>query len=136
MKRLIIIFLTIISVVVSYRFCFPPKIIGIHHTSKHIIVMVVEYSPWTTKGKIRWWEKHRENIFNKLDFNENIYSIYIYNTHYKKDSGTDQDSDLRCFEEMDTEANCISKENRPLIIRQYNDGHTEYTTESIFRRFY
>lgn len=80
--------------------------------------------------------KHREEIFKQLKFNESIYSIYIYNTHYKKDSGTDQDSDLLCFDDMDTEANCISKENQPLVIHHYRDGHTEYTTESIFRRFY
>ncbi|ORM77703.1 hypothetical protein HA44_13800 [Mixta gaviniae] len=64
------------------------------------------------------------------------YFIFIYNTHYKKDSGTDQDSDLLCFEDMATEQNCISKENRPLIVWHYPDGHTEYETESLLRRFY
>ncbi|MGD8105277.1 DUF943 family protein [Pantoea sp. FN0302] len=136
MKRIIIFFLSLLFITAGYHLYYPTRVIGIHHTSEHIIVIVVEHFPWTKKGKIRWWERHRNDIFNQVNFKENVYSIYIYNTHYKKDSGTDQDSDLRCFEEMNTAANCISKENRPLIIRHYRDGHTEYTTESIFRRFY
>ncbi|HCW47596.1 MAG TPA: hypothetical protein DGH25_09525, partial [Erwiniaceae bacterium] len=59
--------------------------------------------------------------------------ILFFQADYQKDSGTDQDSDLLCFEEMATEQNCISKENRPLIIRRYPDGHIEYETESILR---
>ncbi|GLR10540.1 hypothetical protein GCM10007905_32600 [Mixta theicola] len=54
---------------------------------------------------------------------------------YKKDSGTDQDSDLLCFDDMPTEVNCISKVNRPLLIWHYPDGHTEYVTENFFQRF-
>ena len=136
MKKIFIFIIGLCLFIIALRLYYPTEIIAIHRTSQHSLTLLVRYFPWTTPGKVRWWKKNHDEIFNKMDFHESIYAIYIYNTYYKKDSGTDQDSDLFCFEEMDTEANCISKENRPLIIRQYNDGHTEYTTESIFRRFY
>lgn len=136
MKKIIYSILIIACLLIGYRICYPVKIIGIHHTSESIIVLVVEHFPWTTQGKIRWWENNREKIFRPLHFNKKIYTVYIFNTHYKKDSGTDEDSDLNCFEEMDTAENCVSKENHPLIVRHYRDGHIEYQTESIWRRFY
>lgn len=136
MKNFIVTLLCLAFATVGYRLFYPTKIIGIHYKKKHTVSLIVNYFPWTTQGKISWWEKHRDDIFKKLKINEDVYSIYIYNTNYKKDSGSDHDSDLLCFEEMNTEVNCVSKENQPLVIHHYRDGHTEYTTESIFRRFY
>ncbi|WP_368928443.1 DUF943 family protein [Mixta calida] len=136
MKKLTIIIITLLLGAIGFRLYYPTEIITIHRTSKHSLTMLVDHFPWTKKGKIAWWKEHHEDIFRQMNFNESIYSIYIFNSRYKKDSGTDQDSDLLCFEEMATEQNCISKENRPLIIRRYPDGHIEYETESILRRFY
>lgn len=136
MKTMGAIFLILVCTLVGYRLCYPARIIDIHRTSENSITLVVEYFPWTKTGKIRWWERQRDGIFKQLNFNERLYSVYIYNTRYKKDSGTDQDSDLFCFEDMATQENCVSKENRPLIIHHYRDGHTEYITESILRRLY
>ena len=136
MKKLTIIIITLLLGAIGFRLYYPTEIITIHRTSKHSLTMLVDHFPWTKKGKIAWWKEHHEEIFFFMYFNESIYSIYIFNSRYKKDSGTDQDSDLLCFEEMATEQNCISKENRPLIIRRYPDGHIEYETESILRRFY
>ncbi|POU50234.1 DUF943 family protein [Mixta calida] len=136
MKKLTIIIITLLLGAIGFRLYYPTEIITIHRTSKHSLTMLVDHFPWTKKGKIAWWKEHHEEIFRQMNFNESIYSIYIFNSRYKKDSGTDQDSDLLCFEEMATEQNCISKENRPLIIRRYPDGHIEYETESILRRFY
>ena len=136
MKKLTIIIITLLLGSIGFRLYYPTEIITIHRTSKHSLTMLVDHFPWTKKGKIAWWKEHHEEFFRQMNFNESIYSIYIFNSRYKKDSGTDQDSDLLCFEEMATEQNCISKENRPLIIRRYPDGHIEYETESILRRFY
>ena len=136
MKKLTIIIITLLLGAIGFRLYYLTEIITIHRTSKHSLTMLVDHFPWTKKGKIAWWKEHHEEIFRQMNFNESIYSIYIFNSRYKKDSGTDQDSDLLCFEEMATEQNCISKENRPLIIRRYPDGHIEYETESILRRFY
>lgn len=136
MKKLIAIIFSFVFAIVGYRLCYSPQIIGIHQSSKNIITLVVENFPWTKTGKIKWWKRNQHEIFSKLDIRESDYSVFIYNTYYQKDSGTDEDSDLLCFKEMVTEENCISKENRPLIIWHYRDGHTEYETESIFRRFY
>ena len=136
MKKLTIIIITLLLGAIGFRLYYPTEIITIHRTSKHSLTMLVDHFPWTKKGKIAWWKEHHEEIFRQMNFNESIYSIYIFNSRYKKDSGTDQDSDLLCFEEMATEQNCISKENRPLIVWRYPDGHIEYETESILRRFY
>ncbi|MDU6537938.1 DUF943 family protein [Mixta calida] len=136
MKKLTIIIITLLLGAIGFRLYYPTEIITIHRTSKHSLTMLVDHFPWTKKGKIAWWKEHHEEIFRQMNFNESIYSIYIFNSRYKKDSGTDQDSDLLCFEEMATEQNCISKENRPLIVWRYRDGHIEYETESILRRFY
>ncbi|POY66355.1 hypothetical protein C3402_18215, partial [Pantoea sp. PSNIH3] len=125
MKKLTIIIITLLLGAIGFRLYYPTEIITIHRTSKHSLTMLVDHFPWTKKGKIAWWKEHHEEIFRQMNFNESIYSIYIFNSRYKKDSGTDQDSDLLCFEEMATEQNCISKENRPLIIRRYPDGHIE-----------
>ncbi|AUX94338.1 DUF943 family protein [Mixta gaviniae] len=136
MKKLpcLILIFTLLSV--GHPFFYPTKLIGVHQPSDNVIVLIVDHFPWTKKGKISWWENNRSKIFNRLKFDKEKYFIFIYNTHYKKDSGTDQDSDLLCFEDMATEQNCISKENRPLIVWHYPDGHTEYETESLLRRFY
>ncbi|ARJ42841.1 hypothetical protein B1H58_12925 [Pantoea alhagi] len=136
MKKILILVVIFSFVITGYRICHPTRIIGIHQVSENIIVLVVQHFPWTKQGKISWWQRNQSGVFSKLNIQENNYSVFIYNTCYKKDSGTDQDSDLLCFKDMATEESCISKENRPLIIWRYRDGHTEYTTESIFRRFY
>ena len=136
MKKFTYALIFFIMIAAGYRLYYPAKLIGIHPQSTHTIVLVVEHFPWTKTGKILWWEKHGPKILNKLNFNADDYSAFIYNTQYKKDSGTDEDSDLLCFKEMATEENCISKENRPLIVWRYPDGHIEYETESLLRRFY
>lgn len=136
MKRIALAFILFFCTCILFHFCYPVRIIGMHKASEYTVVLVVEHFPLTKKSKISWWESHKAGIFNALNFHSNDYTIYIYNTHYKKDSGTDQDSDLLCFEDMATEQNCISKENRPLIVWHYPDGHTEYETESLLRRFY
>lgn len=131
-----ILFFVFIFSIASYRLCYPPKITGIHQSAENVIVLVVKHFPWTKAGKIKWWQKNQVEILSKLNTNKGDYSVFVYNANYQKDSGTDKDSDLLCFREMVAEENCISKENRPLIIWHYHDGHTEYKTESIFRRFY
>lgn len=136
MKKLLYTLIALTLFATGYRLYYPVKIIGIHPLSRNTIVLVVQNFPWTKKGKINWWRKKGPEIFNKLNLKPDDYSVFIYNTRYKKDSGTDEDSDLLCFKEMKTEQNCISKENRPLIVWRYRDGHIEYETESILRRFY
>lgn len=136
MKKLFMIIILLFLSAIGFRLYIPTEIIAIHRDSNHSLTLLVNHFPWTRKGKIRWWESNRARIFNQVNFNQSLYSVYIYNTHYRKDSGTDEDSDLLCFKEMTTEENCISKENRPLIVRSYHDGHIEYETESLLRRFY
>lgn len=136
MKKTTFTLLFLAFVIFSYYLLNPTRIIGIHQISENIIVLVVEHFPWTKPGKIKWWQNNQAEIVSKLNIQGSSYSIFIYNTYYKKDSGTVRDSDLLCFKEMATENSCISKENRPLIIWRDRDGHTEYTTERIFRRFY
>ncbi|AUY26122.1 DUF943 family protein [Mixta calida] len=121
-----------------FRLLLPVKIIGVHKLGETSTIVIVKNFPLTRMGKISWWQQHQSELHRKWPFIGSVknHRILFFQADYQKDSGTDQDSDLLCFEEMATEQNCISKENRPLIIRRYPDGHIEYETESILRRFY
>lgn len=97
----------------------PTEIIDVHRLkNKNSFDIIVKHLPITDKGKIQWWDK------NKLKFNKenNIhlepydYSINFWISDYKVDRGTDQDSDLLCFDDMKVKANCIEKYNQPMTI--------------------
>lgn len=92
------------------RLLWPIKIIGIHHVSdRDTFDLIIKYPPITDNSKIQW----REN--NKLFFEEKHhppvgkrdYINTFWVADYKIDSGTDQDSDLMCFDDMKSKANCI-----------------------------
>ena len=116
----------------------PVKIRGVHKPGKGLIVVVVKNFPLIRAGKILWWKEHQLELKQQYPsiFSPGIHYVLFLKNDYKKDSGTDEDSDLLCFQEMNTEKNCISKENRPLLVWHDADGHTEYETENIFQRFF
>ncbi|PNS11310.1 hypothetical protein COO59_11805 [Mixta theicola] len=132
-------FLTIIVTLLflTYRVLLPVEVVGIHKPGKTSTVVIVKNFPITRIGKISWWKKNHNQLSKQCPFiiSPENHRVVFFEAEYKKDSGTDQDSDLLCFDDMPTKVNCISKENRPLLIRHYPDGHTEYVTENFFQRF-
>ncbi|MDU4094821.1 MAG: DUF943 family protein [Pantoea sp.] len=129
--------LAAILLFIVYRSIQPVKIIGVHRPGETLAVVIVKNFPLTRHGKISWWENHQQQLQEMNGFinSPENHIILFLQTEYKKDSGTDQDSDLLCFKEMPDAANCVSKDNRPLLIWHYPDGRTEYITENIFQRF-
>jgi len=97
----------------------PTEVIDVHRLKdKNSFDIIVKHLPITDKGKIQWWDK------NKLKFNKennfylepHDYRINFWISDYKVDRGTDQDSDLLCFDDMKVKANCIEKYNQPMTI--------------------
>ncbi|URQ59881.1 DUF943 family protein [Pantoea alhagi] len=121
----------------TYEILLPVKIIGIHKPGKTSTVVIVKNFPVTRAGKISWWRKNHNQLSKQFPFinSPENHRIVFFEAEYKKDSGTDQDSDLLCFKDMSDEANCISKDNRPLLIWRHPNGDTEYVTENVFQRF-
>ena len=129
--------LAAILLFIVYRAVLPVEVIGVHKPGKTLAVVIVKNFPLTRRGKIAWWKQHQRQLQERHPFinSPENHIILFLQTQYKKDSGTDQDSDLLCFKDIPGEVNCVSKENRPLLIWRYPNGHTEYVTENIFQRF-
>ncbi|MGD8105282.1 DUF943 family protein [Pantoea sp. FN0302] len=135
--KISLITLSAILLFILYQALLPVEIIGVHKPGKTLAVVIVKNFPLTRVGKISWWKQHQRQLQEKHPFinSPENHIILFLQTEYKKDSGTDQDSDLLCFKDMPGDVNCVSKENRPLLIWHYPDGHTEYETENFFQRF-
>ena len=130
-------FIVIALLFTAYRVLLPVKVIGIHKPGETSTIVIVKHFPITRAGKISWWKKNRNKLGKQFPFilSAKNHRVVFFETEYKKDSGTDQDSDLLCFKDIPGEVNCVSKQNRPLLVRHYPDGHTEYITENMFQRF-
>lgn len=120
-----------------WRALIPVEVIGIHKPGETSTVIIVKNFPLTRAGKISWWKNNESQLSKQFPFiaSPENHRVVFFETEYKKDSGTDHDSDLLCFKDMSDAANCVSKDNRPLLIWLYPDGRTEYITENIFQRF-
>ncbi|WP_420911328.1 DUF943 family protein [Winslowiella iniecta] len=72
------------------------------------------------------------------------YRVTFWVADYKIDSETVQDSDLLCFNEMKSKANCIEKDNQPMavwyrydtrqILFSFDNGTTSYMKNDITGR--
>ncbi|WP_053116020.1 DUF943 family protein, partial [Winslowiella iniecta] len=97
----------------------PTEIIDTHRlNNKNSFDIIARHLPITDKGKIQWWEKNKKKLGkeNSILLEPNDYRISFWVSSYKVDSGTDQDSDLLCFDNMNAKANCIEKDNQPMTI--------------------
>ncbi|WP_053116382.1 DUF943 family protein [Winslowiella iniecta] len=118
-RKILLIFLIIFAGAVIWRLMIPVEIIDIHSSKyKSSYDIIVKNLPLTDKGKIQWWEKNKEQL--RLKYNLSImnekYDVNFFVAKYKIDRGTDQDSDLLCFDDMNAKANCIEKDNQPMTI--------------------
>ncbi|KUI96954.1 hypothetical protein VRK_39560 [Vibrio sp. MEBiC08052] len=88
----------------------------------------MEHFPITHKGKIYWWEEHKDYLKNKYGIpkpDANGYfevSFWDIGSGYKIDHMTDEDSDLLCFDDMKTKANCIKKKRVFVVSLARNGG--------------
>lgn len=129
--KLIFLLPIIFAVSLGIRSLLPTEIIDIHPLIrlKHYD-MVVKNFPLTDYGKINWWENNQQVLKEQynIPIKEADYGVTFWAGDYKVDSGTDQDSDLYCFEGMESKANCMDKSNIQMTVwyRKSNGETTFY----------
>ncbi|CDH19205.1 DUF943 family protein [Xenorhabdus bovienii] len=113
----------------------PVEISAVHRGSgKGSSTVLVRHFPLTDSGKIAWWEKNKQSLktnygipYTDDDGSFMVYFLYWDGT-YRIDRGTDQDSDLLCFSDMNAEANCIEKKGIALSVSRNREGKMRFTT--------
>lgn len=111
--------LVILAGGIFWWFSQPTKITDVYY-SKQLdnYYVIVKHFPVTKKSKIRWWEKNKSLFKEKyhVPVGESDYGISFWTGNYRVDNRTDEDSDLLCFDEIETRAKCIEKDHRPMKI--------------------
>ena len=99
-------------IVTMFFYLRPVRIVAVHDHN----TILVRHFPLLKSRKIKWWEVNKKMIKEKYGIpvadEEGFYNVYIldFGDGYRADSGTDEDSDLLCFEDMQGPTNCIEKE--------------------------
>ncbi|WP_312274070.1 DUF943 family protein [Pseudescherichia sp.] len=87
------------------------NIIAIHQ-NKYTAEILVDRLPLTERSRIKWWVGNRKEIEGKyriVSFENggpDYITIYKFGDGYKKEGKEDR----LCFDDMDTETNCIDKD--------------------------
>jgi len=113
MKKIIYLFLIIIAFTAFYlwRDNASVNIIAIHQ-NKYTAEILVDRLPLTERSRIKWWVGNRKEIEGKyriVSFENggpDYITIYKFGDGYKKEGKEDR----LCFDDMDTETNCIDKD--------------------------
>ncbi len=113
MKKLIYLFLIIIAFTAFYlwRDNASVNVIAIHQ-NKYTAEILVDRLPLTERSRIKWWVGNRKEIEGKyriVSFENggpDYITIYKFGDGYKKEGKEDR----LCFDDMDTETNCIDKD--------------------------
>lgn len=92
-----------------------------------IIEVVVDHLPWTDKDRIKWFLENKVKLQrNYPEFNEKTFEIIFLDVGEGFMSLRDNyHEDLRCFESLKKEKNCIQK-NDLLVIHFYDGGVTDF----------
>ncbi|QCR38398.1 DUF943 family protein [Nissabacter sp. SGAir0207] len=107
-----------------WQYFTPVEIVAVHDED----TILVKHFPYFKSRQIAWWKANKDMIKTKYGIpykSENdYYSVHImdFGNGYRVDSGTDQDSDLLCFNEMVVDARCIEKKPRLWIRFSKNTG--------------
>lgn len=120
---------TVTSLYLGWWLSLPVKIDAVHRDGgRSYASVLVRNFPWGDRRRIEWWEKNKTQL--QVEYGipapdaDGTFEIvfWAWNGVYKVDHGTDEDSDLRCFEDMKVAARCIEKSDRPLLVRRLGDG--------------
>ena len=101
----------------------PVKIIAVHQNNNYSDILVENF-PVTDKGKINWWLKNKKKLKEKYKIpvtsGDGFFSITFWNfgTGYKEEEKYDR----LCFNDMNTNQNCIEKDAVLTIDRSNNIG--------------
>lgn len=98
-----------------WKFLTPVEIVAVHDGN----TILVRHFPYSKSRQIAWWEANKDVIKTRYGVphkdRNGYYSVSIqdFGYGYRIDQGTDEDSDLLCFDDMAIAARCIEK--RPLM---------------------
>ncbi|MCG8708460.1 DUF943 family protein [Brenneria sp. 4F2] len=94
-----------------WQYLIPVEIVAAH--SGH--TLLVRHFPLLKSRQIAWWQANKDLIQAKYGIphklGDGYYGVFIldFGEGYRIDRGTDEDSDLLCFDDMQTDVNCIDK---------------------------
>jgi hypothetical protein len=94
-----------------WQFLIPVEIVAVHKGD----IILVRHFPYLKSRQIAWWESNKDMIKAKYGIphksEDGYYSVNImdFGEGYRVDRGTDEDSDLLCFDDMTVPARCIEK---------------------------
>lgn len=123
----IVIIATVIMTTLSYLLWLdytPVEIIAVHDND----TILVKNLPYLKSQKITWWEENKAMIQVNygIPFRESdsSYSVFIidFGKGYQIDKGTDEDANLLCFEDMQTDACCVEKKSILTVNWSSNTG--------------
>ncbi|WP_160286609.1 DUF943 family protein [Pseudomonas knackmussii] len=103
------------------------RINNVHARNSYSDVLVQNF-PLTDRVKIDWWLANQRFLKEEYNIPQSYYDgsfnilFWAWDGVYCVDHGTDEDSDLLCFEDMQTKANCIVKSDVPLEVARLSDG--------------
>lgn len=95
-----------------WQYLTPVEIVAVHDGN----TILVRHFPYLKSRQIAWWEANKSTIQEKFGIPHKdargYYSVYIqdFGDGYRIDLGTDEDSDLLCFDDMPVDARCIEKQ--------------------------
>ncbi|MTH46847.1 DUF943 family protein [Intestinirhabdus alba] len=102
----------------------PVEIVAVHDND----IILVRHFPYLKSRQIAWWEANKDMIKAKYGVphksEDGYYSVNImdFGDGYRIDRGTDEDSDLLCFDDMTAAARCIEKKPLRWIGWSKNEG--------------
>lgn len=98
-----------------WQYLTPVEIVAVHDGD----LLLVRHFPYLKSRQITWWQAHKDIIQARYGIprkdSDGGYSVVImdFGDGYSIDGGTDQDSNLLCFDEMPVDARCVEK--KPLL---------------------
>ncbi|QCR38404.1 DUF943 family protein [Nissabacter sp. SGAir0207] len=107
-----------------WQYFTPAEIVAVHDED----TILVRNFPYFKNRQIAWWENNKDMIQREYGIphkiEDNYYTVIImdFGKGYRIDRGTDEDSDLLCFDKIPAEARCIEKKPRLWIMSSQNTG--------------
>jgi len=107
-----------------WQYLTPVEIVAVHDGN----TILVRHFPYLKRRQIAWWETNKDMTHAKYGishkYSDGSYGVVIMNfgEGYRIDRGTDEDSDLLCFDKMAVDARCIEKNPRLWIDWSPNTG--------------
>ncbi|WP_261641640.1 DUF943 family protein [Erwinia mallotivora] len=110
------------------------EIISVHKEKNHSDILV-EYFPFTVKGKINWWLENKNMLKIKYDVpspshdGSFVVTFWNFGEGYKETDGYDR----LCFVDMPPPLNCIDKDAVLMVRNSKNTGLYFILDEGIYR---